>query len=106
WARRPAAASASTLDERARGRHATRGAVGRRVPTASLMARHPDGTYLGRLNLHPSDPESVANPNSPYGSPLALNSINNVFGRYGRRSSPDGIRNKDTTSGPMLFDDE
>jgi len=70
------------------------------------MARHPDGTYLGRLNLHPSDPESVANPNSPYGSPLAPNSINNVFGRYGSRSSPDGIRNKDTTGGPMLFDDE
>jgi hypothetical protein len=48
----------------------------------------------------------VANPNSPYGSPLAPNSINNVFGRYGNRASRDGIRNKDTTGGPMLFDDE
>jgi hypothetical protein len=65
----------------------------------------PDGTYLGRLNLNSSDPESVANPSSPYGSPRAPNSINNLFGRYGSRFSPDGIRNPDTTGGPMLFDD-
>ena len=66
----------------------------------------PDGTYLGRLNLNRFDPESVTNPDSPYGSPRSPISINNPSGRYGSRFSPDGIRNPDTTGGPMLFDDE
>jgi hypothetical protein len=53
----------------------------------------PDGTYLGRLNTNRFDPESVANPDSQYGSPRSPDSINNIFGRYGSRFSPDGIRN-------------
>lgn len=43
----------------------------------------PDGTYLGKLNTNPYDPDSVSNPYGRYGSPYSRNSINNPYGKYG-----------------------
>jgi hypothetical protein len=47
----------------------------------------PDGTYLGDLNRNQFDPNSVANPFGPHGSPFAPNSITNPY-TYG---SPYGV---------------
>ena len=38
-----------------------------------------DGTYLGNLNSNQYDPNSIANPYGPHGSPYAQHSINNPY---------------------------
>lgn len=65
-----------------------------------------DGTYLGRLNSNPYEPESVSNRFGPYGSPYSPNSINNEFGKYGSRFSPFSPNNPYTLSAPKIYSSE
>lgn len=83
-------------------------------PYSSYGARNPyttnggriyanDGTYLGRLNSNPYDPESVANPYGPYGSPYSSQSINNPYGRYGSAYSTRSPNNPYSTTPPVII---
>jgi hypothetical protein len=51
------------------------------------------GVYHGNLNANRYDPNGVANPHGPYGSPYSPNSINNPFSPYGSRYSPQSPKN-------------
>lgn len=62
-----------------------------------------DGTYLGRLNANPYDPESVANPYGRYGSPHRPQSVNNPFTQYGSPFSPKSATNPYATQPPVLL---
>ena len=66
----------------------------------------PDGTYLGRLNSNPYDPESVANPYGRYGSPYSSQSITNPYGSYGSPYSSLSPTNPYTSSPPVVVYDE
>ena len=51
------------------------------------------GGYHGNLNANRFDPNSVANPFGPYGSPYSPNSITNPYGAYGSPYSPQSPSN-------------
>jgi len=51
------------------------------------------GGYHGNLNANRFDPNSVANPFGPYGSPYSPNSINNPYSPYGSPYSPQSPSN-------------
>ena len=57
-----------------------------------------DGTYLGRVNSNPYDPESISNPYGQYGNPYSPNSINNPYGIYGNPYSPNSVTNPYSSS--------
>ena len=66
-----------------------------------------DGTYLGRLNANPYDPESVANPYGQYGSRYSGNSIKNPYGQYGSPYSSLSPNNPYTSTPPVVtWDDD
>jgi hypothetical protein len=65
-----------------------------------------DGTYLGRLNANRYDPESVANPYGPYGSPYSATSTNNRYSTYGSPYSAQSANNPYTLSPPVVVYDE
>ncbi len=60
-------------------------------------------TYLGNLSTNPSDLDSVSNPYGA-GSRNGLNSINNIYGKYGSPSSNRSVRNPYATKAPKLYD--
>ena len=65
-----------------------------------------DGTYLGKLGGSPSQYESTANPNGPYGSTWGVNSINNPNGRYGASWSTQSPNNPYTITPPVIRNEE
>lgn len=62
-----------------------------------------DGTYLGKLNANPYDPESVANPYGKYGSPYSPTSIKNPYSIYGSPYSAKSATNPYTTTPPRVI---
>jgi len=62
-----------------------------------------DGTYLGKLNANPYDPESVANPYGKYGSPYSPTSIRNPYSTYGSPYSSKSATNPYTTTPPRVI---
>jgi hypothetical protein len=62
-----------------------------------------DGTYLGKLNANPYDPESVANPYGKYGSKYSPTSINNPYSAYGSKYSTQSARNPYATTPPRVI---
>ena len=85
----------------------------RTSPYSPIGARNPytsdggriyaaDGTYLGRLNANPYDPESVANPFGRYGSPYSATSIRNPYTTYGSPYSPISPNNPYASRPPVV----
>jgi len=62
-----------------------------------------DGTYLGKVNNNPFDPESISNPDGKYGSKDSPVSINNRQGNYGSRISWQSANNPNTSHAPNMF---
>jgi hypothetical protein len=62
-----------------------------------------DGTYLGKLNANPYDPESVANPYGKYGSPYSPTSIKSPYSPYGSPYSPKSATNPYTVTPPRVI---
>lgn len=66
-----------------------------------------DGTYLGRLNSNPYDPESVSNPYGKYGSPFSAQSLTNPYSAYGSPYSSLSPTNPYTSTPPLVvYDDD
>ena len=63
----------------------------------------PQGTYLGKLNDNPYDPDSVSNPYGRYGSPYSADSINNPYGKYGSPYSNESVNNPYATKSPVII---
>lgn len=61
-----------------------------------------DGTYLGRLNSNPYDPESIANPYGRYGSPYSSTSISNPYSPYGSPYSSLSPTNPYASTPPVV----
>lgn len=61
-----------------------------------------DGTYLGKLSSNRYDPESVSNPYGRYGNPYG-NTVNNRYGTYGSRYSPQSWSNPYASSAPKVY---
>ena len=62
-----------------------------------------DGTYLGKLNANPYDPESVANPYGKYGSPYSPTSIKNPYSIYGSPYSSKSATNPYAVTPPRVI---
>jgi len=62
-----------------------------------------DGTYLGKVNNNPYDPESIANPYGKYGSKDSPVSINNRHGNYGSKTSLLSANNPNTSHAPNIY---
>jgi len=62
-----------------------------------------DGTYLGKVNNNPNDPESIANPFGKYGSKHSPTSINNESGTYGSKISLLSANNPNTAHAPNMY---
>ena len=61
------------------------------------------GTYLGKLNDNPYDPDSVSNLYGRYGSPYSPDSINNPYGKYGSPYSNTSVNNPYATKSPVVI---
>jgi hypothetical protein len=62
-----------------------------------------DGTYLGKVNNNPNDPESISNPYGKYGSKDSPTSINNENGIYGSKISLQSVNNPYTSHAPNMY---
>jgi len=62
-----------------------------------------DGTFLGKLNPNPFDPESIFNQFGPYGNQFSQTSIFNKFSNYGSQFSDLSPYNAYSSTPPKLY---
>jgi hypothetical protein len=57
----------------------------------SMQLYDPLGGYHGNLNANPYDPNSISNPDGPYGSPYSPQSVTNPYATFDNGLSNNGF---------------
>lgn len=71
-----------------------------------LETGEPTGVYLGRLSTNRYQPDSVANPYGPHGSPYSPRSVNNPHSVWGSPYSTRSATNPYTSRAPRLYSED